>query len=283
MKKGLMRGFLLALAVFLVSYGVSFSCEIQMKETICYNFTFPLDHHTYDYASIVDFYYGRYPDSFLYGVFIGTIHCLPDSLAWAHTLPPGFSVPPAFITRAKLWIDAAWVNTDQNMVEIEGTFGWDPLNHGCLDNTTYDLLGVAIEGFGNDGALDDVVVRAGEGRLRLDEAKLLLDYDEGHTDVEEEASSQPEGFRLDQNYPNPFNPETQISFSLPERASVSLAVYNVFGQKVRGLIQGTLPAGSYKVTWDGTDNQGNRLASGVYFCRLSAGENASTQKMTLMK
>jgi hypothetical protein len=282
MKKRLMRGFLLALAVLLVSYGVSFSCEIHIKETIHYDFTFPLDHHTYDYASIVDFYYGRHPDSFLYGVFIGTIHCLPDSLAWAHTLPCGFSVPPALITRAKLWIDAAWVNTNQNTVQIEGTFGWDPLNHGCVDNTTYDLMGVAMEGFWNDGALD-VIVRAGEKCLRLDEAKLLLDYYEDHTDVEEEFSSQPEGFQLDQNYPNPFNPETQISFSLPERASVSLMVYNVFGQKVRELLSATLPGGCYTITWDGTDNQGDKLASGVYFCRLSAGEAASTLKMVLMK
>ncbi len=247
MRKGLTRCILLALVLLVASYGVSFFCEIHMKETICYDFTFPLDHHTYDYASIVDFYYGKHPDSFLYGVFIGTRHYLPDSLAWAHTLPPGFSVPSNLITGAKLWIDAAWVNTDQNMVEIEGTFDWDPLNHGCLDNTTYDLIEVVTEGFWNDGALD-VIVRAGERCLRLDEAKLLMDYYEDHTDVDEEFPSQPIGFHLDQNYPNPFNPETGISFSLPERASVSLTVYNVFGQKVRELIEGTLPAGSYKVT-----------------------------------
>jgi hypothetical protein len=167
-------------------------------------------------------------------------------------------------------------------VEIEGTFDFGPLNQGCLDNTTYDLLEFSMEGFWNDGALD-MIVRAGEKRLRVDEAKLLIDYYEDHTGVEEEFSSQPEDFQLDQNYPNPFNPETQISFSLPERASVTLMVYNVFGQKARELIEGTLPAGSYTVTWDGTNDQGNRLASGVYFCCLSAGENASTQKMILMK
>ena len=68
------RGMLLALTILLVSSGVSFSCEIHIKETIHYDFTFPLDHHTYDYASIVDFYYGKHPDSFLHGIFIGTTH-----------------------------------------------------------------------------------------------------------------------------------------------------------------------------------------------------------------
>lgn len=281
MKKGLTRSLVLALAVILIGYGVSFSCEINVKETIHYDFTFPPDNHTYDYASIVDFYYGEYPDSFVGAVFLGTNHSLPDSLAWAHTLPPGFSVPPALITRAKLWIDVDWVDTDHNTVKIEGTFDWDPLNHGGVNNTSYDLTGVNIEGFWNNGALD-VILWADEERLRLFEAKLFLDY-EDNANVEEEISSQPEGFQLDQNYPNPFNPETQISFSLPERVSVSLAVYNVFGQKVRELIKASLPVGSYKITWDGTDNQGNRLASGVYFSWLSAGGNTSTSKMILMR
>jgi len=256
--------------------------KIHMKETIYYDFTFPLDQHTYDYASIVDFYYGKHPDSWRGGVFIGTNPHWPDSLFWSHTLPPNFSVPPYLVTKAKLWIDAKAVNTENNTVEIQGTFDWDPLNHFIFDNTTYDLTGVSEEGFWNYGSIY-VIVRAGESLIRLDEAKLLLDY-EDHTDVKEDESSSPiKEFRLSQNYPNPFNPETEISFFLPERTSVSLSVYNVSGQKVRELLNATLPAGSYKVTWDGTDNQGNRLASGVYFSRLSAGGNVSTSKMVLMK
>ena len=283
MKKELKRSLLLVLAVLLIGYGVCFSKEIQMDETIWFDYTCPEDTQTYDYASVVDFYRGKHPDSFRGGVFVGTNPHWPDSLFWSHTLPSEFLVPPCLITRAKLWIDAKAVNTENNTVEIQGMLDWESLNHFVHDNTIYDLTEVSEEGFWNQGSIY-VIVRAGESLIRIDEAKLLLNYHCHHTDVEEEEfSSAIEGFCLAPNYPNPFNPETKISFSLPERASVSLAVYNVVGQKVRDLINATLPAGSYTVTWDGADDQGNRLASGVYFCRLSAGENTSTQKMILMK
>lgn len=103
------------------------------------------------------------------------------------------------------------------------------------------------------------------------------------TSVPEEPSPVPYCFTLYQNYPNPFNPETEISFSLPEKASVYLDVYNVSGQKIRVLTNATFTAGLHKVTWDGTDRKGNRLASGVYFCRLLAGANTSASKMILVK
>ena len=143
MKKGLISGFLLALVVLLVNYGVSFSCEINVEETIHYNYTCPLDTHVYDYASVVDFYYGKHPDSWRGGVFVGTNPHWPDSLLWFHTLPAQLLVPPCLITKAKLWIDATAVNTDNNTVEIQGTFDWDPLNHHIFDNTTYDLTEVS--------------------------------------------------------------------------------------------------------------------------------------------
>jgi len=283
MKKEIRRSLLLSLVVLLIGYGIAFSNEIHMDETIWFDYTCPEDTHMYDYASVVDFYRGKHPDSFRGGVFVGTNPHWPDSLFWSHTLPSELSVPPCVITRAKLWIDAKAVNTDSNTVEIQGMLDWEPLSHLVHDNTMYDLTEVSEAIFWNQDSIC-VIVRCRESLIRIDEAKLLLDYRCHHTDAEEDQfSSMIEGFSLSQNYPNPFNPETEISFTLPERVSISLAVYNVFGQKVRGLIQGTLPAGSYNVTWDGTDNQGNRLASGTYFYQLSDGENTSTQKMILMK
>jgi hypothetical protein len=284
MKKELKTILLCTLALLLASYGISYAGEVHMQETILTNFTFSVDQHTYDYASIVDFYYGKpHPDSTKGGVHIGTNPHWPDSLYWSHTLPCDCSVPPAIITRAKLWIDAKAVNTDQNAVEIQTICDWDPLNYSNSDDTMYDLAGVKQEGFWNQGAIN-VIVRAGESQIRIDEAILLFDYDPGHTDMEEgESASQIEGFGLSQNFPNPFNPETQISFDLPEKALVSLAVYNVFGQKVRTLLEISLPAGSYTVTWNGKDNEGISMASGVYFCRLLAGDKVNTKKMILMK
>jgi hypothetical protein len=87
----------------------------------------------------------------------------------------------------------------------------------------------------------------------------------------------PEGFALQQNYPNPFNPSTTIRYGLPYRSTVTLTVYNTLGQKVRTLVQGTLEAGNYEVTFDGTG-----LASGVYYYRIQAGSFVETKKLLLL-
>jgi hypothetical protein len=280
MRKSLTRILVFSLILLLARCGISFSAHMQ--EDIFYDYFCPLDTHTYNYASIMEFCSGDNPDACPGGIHIGTNPHWPDSLFWSHTLPPGLSVPPYQITRARLWIDGQAVNTENDSISIQGILSWDPLNPLTPDTVSYDLSGVSVAGFWNQGSLD-IIVGTGESLIRLDHAELLLDYD-GHTDVEEEeVSSSVGGFGLSQNYPNPFNPETQISFNLPERATVSLEVYNVFGQKVRVLINAILPAGSYNLTWDGTDSEGNSLASGVYFCRLSAGAKISTSKMILMK
>mgnify|MGYP001813377118 FL=1 len=88
---------------------------------------------------------------------------------------------------------------------------------------------------------------------------------------------------LHQNYPNPFNPTTVIRFDLPRPANVSLRVYNVKGELVSTLIDGRLAEGSREVTWNATDDRGRRVASGVYFYRLSAGDIIQTKKMILLR
>lgn len=97
----------------------------------------------------------------------------------------------------------------------------------------------------------------------------------------------PGSFVLDQNYPNPFNPTTQISYTLSavggKRQNVNLVVFNLLGQKVKTLVDAPQAAGTYVVTWDGTNQAGSRVASGIYFYRLSMGEQAVTRKMLLVK
>jgi hypothetical protein len=85
------------------------------------------------------------------------------------------------------------------------------------------------------------------------------------------------------NHPNPFNPATEISFSLPERAQVSLVIYNILGEKVKTLVNQTMEAGNYNVTWDSKDEAGNSVASGIYFYRLKTENFDQTMKMLLMK
>jgi hypothetical protein len=132
------------------------------------------DNHMYDYASAVDLYEGSCPDGQLGGVWIGTRADLLHQLDWAHTVPD-LTVPPDHVTRAKLWIDAWEVDDCDNYVRIEGTWDWDPLNHSFLDNTVYNLSHVDVPGFWNDGRID-VSVFAGERKLRIDGAVLMMDY-----------------------------------------------------------------------------------------------------------
>jgi hypothetical protein len=93
----------------------------------------------------------------------------------------------------------------------------------------------------------------------------------------------PQTLVLEQNYPNPFNPETVIRFALPNTATVRLEVYNLLGQKVKTLVQGRLAAGYHQVTWNGTDEHGRPVASGLYLYRLDTGSRQQIRKMILMR
>jgi len=97
------------------------------------------------------------------------------------------------------------------------------------------------------------------------------------------AKTIPEKFALYQNHPNPFNLETQISFDLPVNSKVSLKIYNITGQLVRTLIDKDMEAGQHKVIWDGKNQKGETVASGIYFYRLEAGDYVSVKKMGLVK
>ncbi|HDL00877.1 MAG TPA: T9SS type A sorting domain-containing protein [candidate division Zixibacteria bacterium] len=93
----------------------------------------------------------------------------------------------------------------------------------------------------------------------------------------------PTSFELSQNYPNPFNPETNISFSLPNQTDLTLEIFNILGKKVRVLIDDTFAAGHHVVMWDGRNDTGVEVASGVYFYRIQTETNFQTKKMLFLK
>lgn len=88
---------------------------------------------------------------------------------------------------------------------------------------------------------------------------------------------------LKQNYPNPFNPETNISFFLPNPGHTNLSIYNVKGQLIKTLVNGSMLHGSQNVVWNGVDNNGNNVTSGIYFYKLTHNGNSETRKMMLLK
>jgi flagellar hook assembly protein FlgD len=93
----------------------------------------------------------------------------------------------------------------------------------------------------------------------------------------------PKAIAITGNSPNPFNPSTSISFSLPAPSHVSLAVYDITGRKVRTLVSGQMSEGEHTATWDGRDDSGQPVASGMYISRLVAGERIAAGKMALVK
>ncbi len=106
---------------------------------------------------------------------------------------------------------------------------------------------------------------------------------DGLSDASGEGNILPLKFKLGQNFPNPFNPSTKISYDLPQKSDVEIAVYNIIGQKVRVLVNRSQPAGQYEVIWDGLDEQGQMVATGVYLYQIKAGNLTQTKKMVLMK
>lgn len=85
------------------------------------------------------------------------------------------------------------------------------------------------------------------------------------------------------NYPNPFNPETTISYCLKEASPVRIEIYNSKGQRVRTLIDETKASGWYQTVWNGSDDNGNTVSSGIYMYRMSAGNYLGSRKMILMQ
>jgi flagellar hook assembly protein FlgD len=116
------------------------------------------------------------------------------------------------------------------------------------------------------------------------EGLLAFRYTGVATAIEEtDTTTEPDGLVLAQNYPNPFNTSTAINFSLPGPAVVDLAIFNLAGQKVSTLVSGELNSGAHAVSWDGRDDAGRSLASGVYLYRLDAGELRQHRKLLLIK
>ncbi|HEX9652472.1 MAG TPA: carboxypeptidase regulatory-like domain-containing protein [bacterium] len=100
---------------------------------------------------------------------------------------------------------------------------------------------------------------------------------------EEDDPDVPSRFSLNPNYPNPFNPSTVIRFALPEAAVVEISVYDVLGRRVRTLLNELRPLGNHQISWDGRDEHGAVVSSGILFYRIKAGQFSETKRMVLLR
>ncbi len=148
---------------------------------------------------------------------------------------------------------------------------WDiPGNEVTRDDLSYDGSGNLVEVisyvfFGSWLPTDRYVIVYTSVAVKVDDTAL------------------PGDFALLQNHPNPFNPTTTIRYSLSRPHLVQIEVYNVLGQLVSTLENSEQGVGVYETTWDGTNANGQNVASGVYFYRLKAGEFVQTRKMVLSR
>lgn len=180
------------------------------------------------------------------------------------------------------WDDWSFVEPQNDDINVQPG-GWN-IPHGTL--LGIDVLG----GFQENGNRINIAIVA----FQIDEngipslyplvgtypnPGLILERPAVSVDDEVE---HPLSFILIQNYPNPFNPSTTIHYDIPTESLVQLAVYDVRGRQIKTLVSEEKPAGSYAVLWDGSDDSGAQVSTGVYFARLQVGNYSCTIKMVYL-
>lgn len=154
---------------------------------------------------------------------------------------------------------------------------------GLIPTTTIDLMiSQVLPGntqYNFKGVLDDI--RIYNYALSYNSIQSLYDY---IVDVNDERETEiPKNYGLTQNYPNPFNSQTNIEFQVPNQSIIKLEIYDILGQKIITLINQEKYPGSYSVNWNGKNEFGDSVNSGIYFIKFSSDNFSDTKKMTLLK
>ncbi len=164
------------------------------------------------------------------------------------------------------------------ITEAQTYAGTPEVDHQITKAQNYLSDGDSYAGQGkNEKAMD----RYGKAWAEAQEG-VLLGNGLGKTTVEPVVVI-PTEYGLDQNYPNPFNPVTTIRFALPQSGNVTLKIFNLSGQLVRTLVSSEFAAGQHQIVWNGRNDNGEKVASGMYLYRITAGSFVQTKKMMLMK
>jgi hypothetical protein len=222
--------------------------------------------------------------------------CTPDEL-----MEPNYTVPNHNRSlAAEAFKDEGWTLQCPVAVAIS-SFSVRATDRGAalsarFESTFPNVLVNVYRGEGSEGGLNQIGTFAMNGQStfsHVDETAVAgksYRYMLGVVDNDGEFVSQIQlvtmpaaTTRLEQNSPNPFNPQTTISFTLAQRALVQLSIYDVNGAHVRTLVNEDRAAGTYQMRWNGRDESGRAVASGVYFYRLDAGKFSQTKKMVMLK
>jgi len=160
--------------------------------------------------------------------------------------------------------------------------------HVDLEVKDWQVVEVPLADFALDYSIESIRFSGNlSGTFYLDDIRLVaVPPPPSATAVtEDHTATLPQSITLSQNYPNPFNSDTVIRFALPTSADVDLSIFNLAGQQVATLVEESREAGTYTIRWDGRDDDGRELASGVYLFRLrtSDGKQVETRKLVLVR
>lgn len=142
---------------------------------------------------------------------------------------------------------------------------------GAIVNLEFEILKVQSANPGGLMKISELTINGVDVSVNFQADKLTMD------------SAIPEEYVLSQNYPNPFNPETKICYQLPQTDQVTIMIYNSLGQNIRTLVNKVQPAGSYSTRWDGRDDEGMAVASGIYLYEIKADQYHEVKKMLLLR
>lgn len=130
---------------------------------------------------------------------------------------------------------------------------------------------------------NEIKIQAKAGERTIKPYKLVIGTEEFIQNNSDDIPLVPMEFKLHQNYPNPFNASTTVQFSLPKRMRAEVNIYNILGQKVKTLVDGELRGGMHKMIWDGTNDHGHLLSTGIYFVRITGQNKTAVKKALLIK
>ena len=178
-----------------------------------------------------------------------------------------------------MWAGSIWLATDADTSKYAGSQLVETVNYAIMSSALQSTQ-YTYDGSGN--LIADLHQGAPVGDPWTNESRNVYVY-ESFVSVAVNPEQTPRAFDLAQNHPNPFNPTTVISYSLASDCHVQVVISNVLGQMVRTVVDADQAIGSHSAVWNGLDDRGTPVASGIYLFRVQAGDFTQARKMVLMR
>jgi len=250
----------------------------------CADITFAAGDYQYDYLGVETLGPQDLPGAILgvAGVSGDPISGWVDDYATANSV--GYYFDPAYELAFTGYMDAMTPTSGATATFMSDGQVVGVRNEGANWKTAFIAFDYGACNFRSDTTVDHTDAGYAWGITVANQALKFIEWAGYISDVKPIDGVTPSKYSLGQNYPNPFNPTTSINYSIPKAGNVILSVYDVLGRKITSLVNTYQQAGSFNVTWDGTNQFGTKVTSGTYFYQLSTDNGfIETKKMILLK